>query len=196
MNRLLLIYLLLILSFTTFGQAKELIPIIVKAAEEVEKRAAVDSSEHQEAEWEEAYRTSEEEGEKGTQYGFDVNHPPEGAKRIGCICMDGTSMDLKGGGACSGYGGVRYWLYELKNGEEYLHPTERHKFHPTPLTEDEVENLGTRTKQMQYGGAYKGRSSRLSWEELLAICVICVTIAFMTKTFWGNRNNNNDELHS
>lgn len=196
MNRFLLTYFLLIFSFSTFGQAEEIISTVLNASEHLEKIIDVDSLERQEAEWEETYRTSDEEGEKRTQYEFDVNHPPADAKRVGCICMDGTSMDLRGGGACAGYAGVRFWIYELKNGDEYLHPTERHKFHPSPLTEEEIANLGSRTKQMKYGNAYKGGSNGLGWEELMAILAICVTIAFITKTLWGNRNNKNDELYS
>ncbi len=32
-------------------------------------------------------------------------------KRVGCICKDGEEQDNIGVGACSGHGGVMYWLY-------------------------------------------------------------------------------------
>lgn len=31
--------------------------------------------------------------------------------RTGAVCNDGTSTTATGGGACSGHGGVAYWLY-------------------------------------------------------------------------------------
>ncbi len=142
----------------------------------------------QEASWDNTYHTSDEVGERGTQYSFDVNHPPENAIRIGCICMDGTSMDLKGGGACAGYGGVRHWIYQKKDGVEVEFPTERHLQHPTPLSIEEVANLSGHNKKQSYGNSYnRGIIGRLGWEELMAIIIICVTIAFITKTIWSSR---------
>jgi hypothetical protein len=110
--------------------------------------------------------------------------------------MDEISMDLKGTGACSGHGGVRFWIYKLKNGDDFLLPTERHKSHPDPLTDEELSNLTAFSKKNKFGDAYGSNGGgRLSWEELMAILAICVTIAFMAKTFWGGKNNGNNELY-
>ena len=32
--------------------------------------------------------------------------------RIGAVCKDGTSSTATGSGACSGHGGVNYWIYK------------------------------------------------------------------------------------
>lgn len=48
--------------------------------------------------------------------------------RLGCICMDGSRSQTKGRGACSGHGGVKYWIYKDDlNGHPSvsLMPTER-----------------------------------------------------------------------
>lgn len=144
--------------------------------------------------WDENYRTSEEEGQRGTQFNFDVEHPPNDAERIGCICMDGTTMDLKGTGACSGYGGVRYWVYQLKDGGELTFPTKRHHEHPEVLSEEEIANLASRAKKEKYGNAYSSSVDNFGWEELMAVMMICVTIAFITKTFLGRKNRDENLL--
>jgi hypothetical protein len=170
--------------------------------------------------WDSDYRTSREEGARGTQFRYDVEHPPSGSVRIGSICMDGTTTDLKGGGACSGYGGVRHWLYRLPDGSEQKYATRRHEEHPEPLSKAELEGLLSRQKQkkfedayegdnsssveafedlpsedkgMKYGSAYQGRNSWFSWEELMAVMMICVTIAYIARLFWG-RNKHDDLL--
>ena len=162
----------------------------VEAVSEVAKQIDDFISEDtvQEGSWDDSYHTSDEIGERSTQYSFDVNHPPEDAIRIGCICMDGTSMDLKGGGACAGYGGVRHWIYQKKDGQEVEFPTERHLQHPQSLTDEEIANLSAHNKKQSYGNSYnRGVGGQLGWEELMAIIIICVTIAFITKTIWSSR---------
>lgn len=142
--------------------------------------------------WDSDYRTSEEDGARGTQFRYDVEHPPSGSVRIGCICMDGTTTDLKGGGACAGYGGVRHWLYRLPDGTERMYATDRHKEHPEELSDEELEALSSRHKGMKFGSAYEGRNPRFSWEELMAVMMICVTIAYVARTFWSK--NKHDDL--
>ena len=199
MKKFLFVIFVVILYVNCHAQAEIIVNTMLNPSENLEHLIEVDSllKGEGEADWDESYRTSEEEGEKGTQFSFDVVHAPEGSERVGCICMDEVSMDLKGTGACSGHGGVRYWFYELENGEEFLLPTERHKFHPSPLTEEEINNLAANNKKDKYGNAYGSNGDRrLNWEELLAILAICVTIAFITKTFWGSsQNNRNNELY-
>lgn len=146
--------------------------------------------------WDDDYRTSEEDGQRGTQFDYDIEHPPSDAERIGCICMDGTTMDLRGGGACGGYGGVRFWVYESKDGTTFNFPTIRHREHPSDLTEEEINSLTSRTRQVKYGDALDAISGdkHFGWEELMAVMMICVTIAFIAKTFWGNRRRHHDDI--
>lgn len=150
----------------------------------------------EEADWDKVYKTSDEAGEKGTSFSFDVNHPPENAKRVGSICMDGTSTDLKGGGACAGYGGVRFWIYEDEAGTRTNFPTTRHLEHPKSLNEMELSSLTAHNKKLEYGKSYeKTFGSHLDWMELLAIVIVCITIAFITKTLWGNNSGNNNDIN-
>ena len=44
--------------------------------------------------------------ESGTTHECDNND----SKRVGCMCNDGTQSTATGSGACSGHGGVDYWL--------------------------------------------------------------------------------------
>lgn len=197
MKKSLLLFVILAYSSVCFGQA-DIVNTMLNPSDNLEKLIEVDSllKGDEEGNWDEDYRTSDEDGEKGTQFSFDVVHVPEGAKRVGCICMDDITMDLKGTGACSGHGGVRFWVYELKDGGEFLLATDRHKFHPSPLTDEEKRNLSAFSRKQKYGDSYGSKGNgRMSWEELLAIMAICVTIAYIVKTFWGDKNNN-DELYS
>jgi hypothetical protein len=191
MKHQLIISTMLILLFAklSFGQlnpvdAISTVKTAVETAKQIDELMGEDTSKT--GDWDDAYHTSDEDGERSSQYPFDVNHPPENAQRIGCICMDGTSMDLKGGGACAGYGGVRHWIYEHENGDKVEYPTERHYQHPEPLSEEELANLSAHSKRQTYGNSYK-KGYNLGWEELMAIIMVCVTIAFVTKTIWNNR---------
>ncbi|MCC6461563.1 MAG: hypothetical protein IT260_13905 [Saprospiraceae bacterium] len=58
---------------------------------------------------------------------------PAGAARIGCVCMDESASTARSIGACSGHGGVRYWLYRTPAGDTVRVLTARHEFHPHPL---------------------------------------------------------------
>ena len=66
---------------------------------------------------------------------------PIGAQRIGCICMDDTRSDAHSSGACSGRGGVRYWLYRTLGGDTLRILTGRHEQHPHPLDSAERSAL-------------------------------------------------------
>jgi len=63
---------------------------------------------------------------------------PEGAQRIGCVCMNGSSSPAHSTGACSGAGGVRFWLYRSKEGDTTRVLTGRHERHPQPLDSAEL----------------------------------------------------------
>jgi hypothetical protein len=202
-------FLLLILFFTVLnvqgqGQEEGTLEPFLEPSQHLEQMLDVDKLKEMEEEiagdWDEDYRTSDEEEERGTGFSFDVNHPPKDAVRVGCECMDGTTMDLKGGGACAGYGGVRYWIYEEAEGKRSMYPTERHYEHPAPLSEEELSSLVAHNKPIKYGDSYNSPIGfRLGWLELLGVIIICVTIAFVTKTLWGTgqtrENQNKDELY-
>lgn len=84
----------------------------------------------------EVYRTSQNPDTTQPRY------PPKDGIRIGCICMDNTAQDDVGRGACSGRGGVRYWLYKLPDKTEPVYfATERHHNHPQDLTPTELQRL-------------------------------------------------------
>lgn len=90
-------------------------------------------------------RTSEMAESTGG-YSRTNRHRPSGL-RIGCICMDDDRQGIKGGGSCAGHGGVRFWLYKQTNGFVLEHPTDRHKSHPSPLSEEELSNLSSYNKK-------------------------------------------------
>ncbi len=98
---------------------------------------------------EEVWRSSEEPGEVSTskrkrRMKYRLPEPPPGAFRIGCICMDGTRADTRGIGSCSGHGGVRYWVYRLKDGDTVHLFTEHHLKHPEALPAEKMMELSRR----------------------------------------------------
>ncbi len=95
---------------------------------------------------EEYFRTSEQPGETPTnrrqrEQGVKRVSPPPGAARVGCICMDDTRSEATSIGACSGHGGVRFWLYVQPNGDTMRITTARHERHPHPLDSIERSEL-------------------------------------------------------
>lgn len=93
---------------------------------------------------EEIFRTSDHDGETPTAF-RDRNSRqkkrvsvPEGAHRIGCTCMDGSTSDAHSAGACSGSGGVRFWHYRTREGDTVRVLTGRHERHPQPLDSAEL----------------------------------------------------------
>ena len=75
------------------------------------------------------FRTSDEDSETATQSnrrkGQRTQTLPEGAERVGCVCMTGAVRASTGIGSCSGQGGVRYWLIETAEGDTLQYPTAR-----------------------------------------------------------------------
>ncbi len=75
----------------------------------------------------EVFRTSDHT-RRGKKSQGSVPQPPK-SERIGCICMDNTPSDATGRGACSGRGGVQFWVYPyaLPDGTmgELYYPSER-----------------------------------------------------------------------
>lgn len=95
---------------------------------------------------EDFFRTSEQSGETPVNARQRRGHAkrvsvPKGAVRIGCVCMDDTRSPARSIGACSGHGGVRYWLYRTIEGDTTRVLTGRHEFHPHPLDSAERSAL-------------------------------------------------------
>ncbi len=101
--------------------------------------------------WDEILKTSDLEKEIPTQPSkrYNPKRPknyrskpaPKGAHRIACECMDEVKQDKTGRGACSGHGGVRYWIYQLPDKSLMRQATWRHEDHPEPLSEAERQQL-------------------------------------------------------
>ena len=132
--------------------------------------------------WEEFFRTSDLEGEDAVGYSSGLL-PPKGI-RVGCICMDGTRKDDRGRGACGGFGGVRFWLYQINEDSVAMYPTSRHRIHPEPLSEMETNNLSSRN-----AFAAEPPAKRRSWydyrlEDVLIAMMVCITIGYVAKMWF------------
>lgn len=96
---------------------------------------------------EEVFRSSEQPGETPTaahrRYKVNIDRPP-GSFRVGCFCMDGSFSAEQSIGACSGHGGVRYWLYRTPAADTVLYPTDRHVQHPAPYGAVEMSRMARR----------------------------------------------------
>lgn len=94
----------------------------------------------------EIFRTSDQPGTVATGRKKGESRPkrmtaPVGSRRIGCVCMDDTRSDTRSSGACSGHGGVRFWVYKTPQGDTVHILTGRHEQHPHGLTADEMSVL-------------------------------------------------------
>ncbi len=155
------------------------------AAQQIEAQLAQDSAdEAREAQWDESWRTSEQPDERAT--GFGRNAPPPQGRRMGAICMDDTRQDDAGRGACSGHGGVRYWIYQVSEDSTVLYPTERHWAHPEPLAPEERMSLAATYEKEKTGGPL-GRSGGVSWSEALLGLMACVTIAYIARLWFSQQ---------
>ena len=129
-------------------------------------------------ELEKILRTSDFEGEKSTQGGYQ-RYKPKG-KRIACICMDGEKQEKIGRGACSGHGGVRFWVNKTNDGEELLYPTQRHADHPHALDEDELSQLSSRNEGNKKHTYYFHQPTNMIFLFLIVL-VICITTMYAIK---------------
>jgi hypothetical protein len=104
------------------------------------------------------YRTSQEEGEVPVNAFERIRKrkvrvtEPEGAVRIGCVCMNGAHSDAHSSGACSGFGGVRFWIYELPSKDTVWVQTLLHEMHPDTLSTLELSKLNIKKKPKVYDG--------------------------------------------
>lgn len=149
-----------------------------KAAQEIEASLQEDTLPADGAGWDEYWRTSDMEGEQPSMFNR-YSRAPKGT-RIGCICMDGTRSDERGRGACSGFGGVRYWVYLVEGDSTVLFPTQKHWEHPEPLNDLELSNLSSRNTGQAYGKS-KAKGGGIGPYETLAILGICACIAYVAK---------------
>lgn len=134
--------------------------------------------------WDEHLHTSDMEGDTAAQYFYRHSPPPEGV-RVGCVCMDGDQTEQTGFGACSGHGGVRFWLYKITPDSIIPYPTRRHFEHPDELTMAELENLAAHQERDHPLGATKSSGSSDSLWHMLTAMVVCITLAYLAKTWWN-----------
>lgn len=133
---------------------------------------------------------------------------PDGAFRIGCVCMDESASATRSTGACSGHGGVRYWLYRTKEGDTVRVLTGRHERHPQALNAEEMSNLAQvrtqRTKNLT--GSPEARSAAIApvmimpapavhdgyfdWSDAAAISAMGLSLFFTVRMVlrWINHN--------
>lgn len=110
----------------------------------------------------------------------EKKHEPSG-NRIGCICMDNNRQNRQGTGACSGHGGVRFWLHQQENGFILEYPTSHHKKHPAPLSFEELSALASYKKKQKHTDA----NHQSTFLDMLMLFIICLTIAYIAKLWWG-----------
>ncbi|WMX17547.1 hypothetical protein [Aureispira sp. CCB-E] len=110
----------------------------------------------------------------------EKNQKPSG-NRIGCICMDNDRQNRQGTGACSGHGGVRFWLHQQENGLILEYPTSHHKRHPAPLSYDELSKLASFKRKQKEKNTNSNQSTFL---DMLMLFIVCLTIAYIAKLWW------------
>ena len=156
---------------------------------------------------EELFRSSDQPGEIPTSRRQREGRTkrvsvPKGGFRIGCMCMDATRSDTRSTGACSGHGGVRFWVYRTPEGDTVHVLTGRHERHPhalnaTELSElsqkraDRIQHLPTVAKPLapaQYAAPAptvvvmpSAEQERLDWGDAAAISVTGVSAFFMLR---------------
>lgn len=172
----------------------------------------------EQARMEEIFRTSDEEKEiptnrrqrEGKKKRVSV---PKGAFRIGCVCMDDTHSDTRSIGACSGHGGVRFWVYRTPAGDTVHILTARHERHPHALDAAKMselsqkrasrtQNLPTLAKPMAplpYSAPTPPvvilpdpSADRLGWGDAMALAVTGVALYFIVRMVlrWAGANEN------
>lgn len=148
----------------------------------LEDSVLLNMPEEEEDGWDEHWRSSEVEDSARK-----AMLPPPSGKRVGCICMDGEMQNSKGTGACSGRGGVRYWLYETKKGV-VKHPFWRHLAHPSELTAEELGNLSAHQERPPnfQKASVSNETGGDRWADVLIVALICSTVAYVTHTIWNS----------
>lgn len=164
---------------------------------------------------EDIYRSSDEAGETPTSAGERQRRSggkrvsvPRGATRIGCICMDDSPSKAQSIGACSGHGGVRYWLYRNPEGDTLRVITGRHERHPQPLDSAErseiVQQRPLRAKNLPAIASVSPvaympppiviqmpeTSAPIGWGEIVMITIAGASFFFTTRLLlnWADAN--------
>jgi len=184
------------------GAAQDLTGVAVefltnKAAEQIEKQLfSTDTTEitaDEDEGWDDYFRTSDLETESATGFRRDSETPA--GLRTGCICMDGSRRDERGRGACSGRGGVRFWIYQVGEDSIVHFPTDRHWDHPEPLSERELNNLSAYNTSPGDDEEEEKEASNSFWMnqslnfglwDALAAMMICLTMAYTAKLWFSN----------
>lgn len=174
-----------------------------------------DLAEDEAARMEEIFRTSDHDSEtpvnrrQREQKKKRVSVPKD-AFRIGCVCMDDTRSDTRSGGACSGHGGVRFWVYRTREGDTVHVMTARHERHPHPLDAaemselsqkraDRIQKLPTVAKPpapVPYSApsppvvVLPDAQNRFGWDDALSLAVASVALYFIVRLIlrWANNN--------
>ncbi|MBV6443377.1 MAG: hypothetical protein EPGJADBJ_05116 [Saprospiraceae bacterium] len=177
-----------------------------------------DLADDERARMEDIFRTSDHESETPTNRRQREGRTkrvsvPKGAFRIGCLCMDDTWSDTKSTGACSGHGGVRFWVYRTPAGDTVHVMTDRHERHPHPLSAAEMSELSQkRADRIQklptvanplapvpYAAPTTtppvvilpdGAGDRFTWSDALALAVTGVALYFIVRMVlrWAGAN--------
>ena len=176
-----------------------------------------DIAEDERGRMEEIFRTSDHETEVPTNRRQREGRTkrvsvPKGAFRIGCVCMDDSRSDTKSIGACSGHGGVRFWVYRTPAGDTVHVMTARHERHPHPLSAaemselsqkraDRTQNLPTVAKPVApvpYAAPNQSpvvilpdaAADRFTWGDALALAVTGVALYFIVRMVlrWAGTN--------
>ncbi|QQS31220.1 MAG: hypothetical protein IPM47_10010 [Sphingobacteriales bacterium] len=129
--------------------------------------------------WDEKYRTSNQ-----TDSTFQkIKNPPQDGIRVGSVCMDNFKQELFGRGACSGRGGVRFWIYKTPDSDALIFlPTQRHFDHPQDLNQQELMQLDA---HHPFRKNEDGDNNYSLWLpiipmggilQLLVVIILCVTV--------------------
>jgi len=162
------------------------------------------------ARMEEIFRTSDQPGEtatNGRQRDKKLRRVsvPKGAFRVGCKCMDDTYSDVHSIGACSGHGGVRFWVYRRVEGDTVHVLTARHETHPQSLDAaemselsqkraDRIEKLAKPMVPMPYGAQppvlVLPDDQGIDWPDAAALSAAGVAVYFIVKLLlqWVKEN--------
>jgi hypothetical protein len=145
--------------------------------------------------WDETFKVSNLENEKSTgsrskkitsvseKEQENTGYSLVNSKRTGCICMDNIQQSMTGRGACSGHGGVRYWLYELKNKTIRKIAANNKEY----FIENEYEGEPHGKAQKSENEISHFSFNRNGYIDLLIIMMICITMAFFVKTLFKRK---------
>ncbi|MGB0931883.1 MAG: hypothetical protein ACPGVB_13960 [Chitinophagales bacterium] len=198
--------LLFLIVFAAMGQNEEdsKLPTVIEAPDEIhgfddfdllddglkkENKTTGEEEDMDGSGWDDVRRTSDAAKEKSTQY-KRKNHRFKGVgRRVGAMCMDDSMQEEGGRGACSGHGGVRFWLYEKEDGTIERIATQRHLDHPESLDDEEMSYLAAVNEERKENLKNNNGVLQLNtFYQLMTIFVVCVMTVFtIQKIVQGGR---------